>query len=81
VLLAEQSAKIEETLWVALRMFEERRNLLSTIAKTYQGAQARSASERAKESAIHIDRIRAMLKADGTVNDEGIYTSDQARLT
>jgi two-component system chemotaxis response regulator CheB len=77
VLLAEQSAKIEETLWVALRMFEERRNLLSTIARTDRGAVARSASERAKESEAHIDRIRAMLRADGTVNDEGLYASDQ----
>lgn len=72
VLLAEQSAKIEETLWVALRMFEERRNLLTTIARTNRGAQARSASERAEESAIHIDRIRAMLTADTTVADEGL---------
>jgi len=78
VLLAEQSAKIEETLWVALRMFEERRNLLSTIARTNRGAQARSAAERAQESEVHIDRIRAMLKADGTVNDEGLKTSGQA---
>jgi two-component system chemotaxis response regulator CheB len=63
VLLAEQSSKIEETLWVALRMFEERRNLLSTIARGNSGAQSRSAAERARDSAIHIERIRAMLKA------------------
>lgn len=62
VLLAEQTAKIEETLWVALRMFEERRNLLSTIAKTKTGAHARPAAERADESVLHIERIRAMLR-------------------
>lgn len=61
VLLAEQTAKIEETLWVVLRMLEERRNLLSKLARSNRGAQARSSAERVQESAIHIDRIRAML--------------------
>lgn len=61
VLLAEQSGKIEETLWIALRMFEERRNLLVKMSKRHTGAQARSAAERARESDVHIDRIRAML--------------------
>lgn len=60
VLWAEQSKKIEETLWVALRMFEERRNLLTTIA-AQQGPGASSASERAEASIVHIERIRAML--------------------
>lgn len=63
VLLAEQTAKIEETLWIALRMFEERKNLLSTIAKGTATAHTRSASERAKESEIHIERIRTMLRS------------------
>jgi two-component system chemotaxis response regulator CheB len=63
VLLAEQAAKIEETLWVALRMFEERRNLLSTVAKAKRGAAARAADERARESSVHVERIRAMLNA------------------
>ena len=63
VLLAEQTAKIEETLWVALRMFEERQNLLVTMDKR-QGTKApTSLSLRAKDSQVHIDRIRAMLMA------------------
>jgi two-component system chemotaxis response regulator CheB len=61
VLLAEQTAKIEETLWVALRMFEERRNLLLTMAASRGSTTGRSASERAAESEVHINRIRAML--------------------
>ena len=65
VLLAEQTSKIEETLWVALRMFEERRNLLSTIATTQRGVFAVSAGERAKESATHIERIRELLSDRG----------------
>lgn len=63
-LLAEQTNKIEETMWTALRMFEERRNLLTTYAKTQTGAVARSAVERSEQSQIHIDRIRAILLAD-----------------
>ncbi|MFY0664652.1 MAG: chemotaxis protein CheB [Natronospirillum sp.] len=62
-LLAQQSVKIEETLWVALRMFEERQNLLVTMSKTENKGNTSSVSQRAKDSQIHIDRIRAMLKA------------------
>jgi hypothetical protein len=32
------------------------------MAKTQTGAQARSAAERAKESSLHIGRIRQMLR-------------------
>jgi len=64
-LLAEQTIKIEETMWTALRMFEERKNLLTTIAKEKKGAVAKSANERAKMSQVHIDRIRAILLTDG----------------
>ncbi|WLD57205.1 chemotaxis protein CheB [Salinispirillum sp. LH 10-3-1] len=62
-LLAQQSVKIEETLWVALRMFEERQNLLVTMSKTEDKDNTSSVSQRAKDSQVHIDRIRAMLKA------------------
>ncbi|MFC0513493.1 hypothetical protein ACFFGT_04750 [Mucilaginibacter angelicae] len=51
-------------MWVALRMFEERRNLLTTFANEQTGAAARSAKERAALSQVHIDRIRAILLAD-----------------
>lgn len=71
VLLAEQTEKIEETLWVALRMFEERKNLLTTLAETNGSKGNRSASERAKESNVHIERIRDMLlSSDKASNDE-----------
>jgi len=70
-LLAEQTKKIEETMWVALRMFEERRNLLTTVAEQQDGAIGRSALERANESDVHISRIKAILKSDdrGTTSD------------
>ena len=53
-LLESQSEKIEETLWISLRMFEERKNLLKS-------ARNRFASQRAQETQIHIDRLRAIL--------------------
>lgn len=70
-LLAEQSSKIEETMWTALRMFEERKNLLYTAAQGKTGRAAESLRERAQLSDIHIGRIRAMLQSDskGTKDD------------
>ena len=62
VLLAAQSEKIEETLWVALRMFEERQNLISTMGSRQKDLPS-SVLERVEESQVHIDRIRAMLMA------------------
>ena len=63
VLLSSQTAKVEETLWFALRMFEERKNLLGRLAERMSGSQTESFAERAEESEVHIERIRAMLKA------------------
>jgi two-component system chemotaxis response regulator CheB len=73
-LLAEQTMKIEETMWIALRMFEERKNLLTTIAKEKKGAVATSANERAKMSQVHIDRIRAILLTDdkSSISDSSV---------
>jgi two-component system chemotaxis response regulator CheB len=53
-LLESQSEKIEETLWISLRMFEERKNLLNSTDNAF-------AAQRAKETQIHIERIRAIL--------------------
>lgn len=64
VLLAEQTAKMEETLWVALRMFEENRNLLISMGQHPSGGHAYT--ERVRQSKVHIDRIRAMLRAGTT---------------
>lgn len=71
VLLAQQTEKIEETLWVALRMFEERQNLLVTMSKNEGEKSPTSVSLRAKDSQVHIDRIRAMLKATDGDADRG----------
>ncbi len=63
-LLAEQTNKIEETMWTALRMFEERKNLLTEMARGKIGVGAQTSLERAKISQVHIDVIRKILKTD-----------------
>ncbi|HEX8576298.1 MAG TPA: chemotaxis protein CheB [Flavobacterium sp.] len=70
-LIAEQTMKIEETMWTALRMFEERKNLLVAMAKDKKGSTAKSAMERAALSQVHIERIRQILLSDdkGTSGD------------
>lgn len=70
-LVAEQTMKIEETMWTALRMFEERRNLLLTLSKDQKGSNTKSLIERANISQIHIDRIKAILHSSdkSTTND------------
>jgi two-component system chemotaxis response regulator CheB len=61
-LLSIQTEKIEETLWVALRMFEERKNLLANLlAKSPKSTIASSTIARSTEAQLHIDRIRAIL--------------------
>jgi two-component system chemotaxis response regulator CheB len=62
-LLTIQSEKIEETLWTALRMFEERKNLLNNMALRQKGSTANPYAARAKETQVHIERVRAMLQA------------------
>ncbi|MBD1919252.1 MULTISPECIES: chemotaxis protein CheB [Cyanophyceae] len=71
VLLAQQTAKIEETLWVALRMFEERQNLIATMGQK-QGNSSSSVLQRVQDSQLHIDRIRAMLKATHEDDRDGL---------
>jgi two-component system chemotaxis response regulator CheB len=63
-LLVGQSEKIEETLWMSLRMFEERKNLLNTLAKEASNpAIKKGYADRARETQTHIERIRGMLTA------------------
>jgi two-component system, chemotaxis family, protein-glutamate methylesterase/glutaminase len=58
-----QTGKIQETLWIALRMFEERKNLLQTMTDPKSARFSRSAAERAREADLHIERLRAILLA------------------
>jgi two-component system, chemotaxis family, protein-glutamate methylesterase/glutaminase len=70
-LLTSQTEKIEETLWVSLRMFEERKNLLNNLARIEKYASMKkSYSDRANATQIHIERIRAMLLAEAPEREE-----------
>jgi two-component system chemotaxis response regulator CheB len=60
-LIAQQTEKIEETLWAALRMFEERQNILITMNKKQNGDNPTSMTQRIQDSQVHIDRIRNIL--------------------
>jgi two-component system, chemotaxis family, protein-glutamate methylesterase/glutaminase len=63
--LTSQTEKIEETLWVSLRMFEERKNLLNNMsARERAPSVKRSYAEQARDTHVHIERIRAMLMAE-----------------
>jgi two-component system chemotaxis response regulator CheB len=62
-LLTIQSEKIEETLWTALRMFEERKNLLNNMATKDRARAVNQYAQRARETEVHIERVRAMLQA------------------
>jgi two-component system chemotaxis response regulator CheB len=60
-LLQTQSEKIEETLWVTLRMLEERRNLATSMIASIPSALSSGAEARAREADVHIKRIREIL--------------------
>jgi two-component system chemotaxis response regulator CheB len=66
-LLNSQEDKIEETLWIALRMMEERRHLLVKMAdkEEKKGFQTLSKQhcQRAEEMALHIERLKEFLFA------------------
>ncbi len=60
-LLCAQSVRIEETLWRALRMFEERKNLLKTMISGGRFITA-STSEQLSQAEEDIRRLRTMLQ-------------------
>jgi two-component system chemotaxis response regulator CheB len=74
-LLASQSEKIEEILWISLRMFEERKNLLNSMAKTAFHRTLKSAHlQRLGETQGYIDRIRSMLLSPQSQSSESTLT-------
>jgi two-component system chemotaxis response regulator CheB len=62
-LLTSQSEKFEETQWTSLRMFEERKNLLNSMAARSPKEGKSPIAQGARETQIHIERIKAMLQA------------------
>ena len=74
-LLVSQSERIEEILWISLRMFEERKNLLNSMAKT-AGHRALKTSnlQRSREAQGYIDRIRSLLLAPQSETSDDTLT-------
>ncbi|MBL1263418.1 chemotaxis protein CheB [Candidatus Methylomicrobium oryzae] len=61
-LLDDQREKIEETLWIALRMFEERQNLQKNLAHKENNPHMKQIYEKnAEENEAHLMRLRSML--------------------
>lgn len=68
----EQLKKIEESLWVALRMMEERKNLLLNISAeniVNNGRISEQRDERIEDMQVHIDTLRTTLQTIDT-NDQ-----------
>jgi two-component system chemotaxis response regulator CheB len=57
----EQVKSIEESLWVAIRMLEERRNLLGNMLNSAKPDRI----ERASSLKVHIERLKDMLQKIG----------------
>jgi len=60
-LLESSQQEMEETLWVALRMMEERKNLLSNMASRGERYWGTQQEERVEEIKRHINRLREFL--------------------
>ena len=64
-LLSSSQHHMEETLWVALRMMEERKNLIINLAAGSEGAYSTEQAERIDEIKKHINRLREFLLNGG----------------
>jgi two-component system chemotaxis response regulator CheB len=60
-LLRQSQQALEETLWVALRMMEERKNLLTNMASRGEGLWSIQQEERVEEIKRHVNRLREFL--------------------
>ena len=73
-LLANQSEKIQEMLWISLRMFEERKNLLESTRKTVHRGPKSSNRQRLGETQGYIDRLRALLVTPESQSPDDTFT-------
>lgn len=63
-LLERQNEQLEESVWVSIRMLEERRNLLLQMAAKSAGksdSYKQAQEDRAGELSLHIERLKALL--------------------
>jgi two-component system chemotaxis response regulator CheB len=78
-LMQKQAENMEESIWISIRMLEERRNLLLTIAWREENESKDGSRHyadykvRAEELAIHIERLKSLLVAmtNHEADDEG----------
>jgi two-component system chemotaxis response regulator CheB len=77
-LLKSSQESLEETLWVAVRMMEERKNLLSSMASRGDTSYSVQQEERIEEIKKHINRLREFLLngANGGVPTEASRNHD-----
>jgi two-component system chemotaxis response regulator CheB len=64
VLLEKQNEQMEESVWISIRMIEERRNLLLNLVsqnKTDNIAITKDYQARADELSVHVERLKALL--------------------
>lgn len=75
-LLARHSESLENTLWVALRMLEERKNLLTKMSEeeARKGWQLGAAmkTKRAEELEVHVDKLKEVLFASKRENEADV---------
>lgn len=68
------SDTLEETLWVAMRTLEERRNVLLHMSQKETGygnnRWAGMQEERAEEMKVHIERLRDLLTKSALLDEE-----------
>ena len=67
---------LEESLWVALRMMEERKNLLASMASHGEGRWGMQQAERVEEIKRHINRLREFLLNGGDSGEAAPATGE-----
>ncbi|HEX8507582.1 MAG TPA: chemotaxis protein CheB, partial [Hymenobacter sp.] len=76
-LLRNATHSLEETMWVALRMMEERKNLLSSMAARGEGPYSVQQEERIEEMKKHINRLREfLLNGNGSGSASTVRTDE-----
>jgi two-component system, chemotaxis family, protein-glutamate methylesterase/glutaminase len=74
LLLEKQSEVLEESLWVSMRMLEERRNLLLSVADHEQNSGDNEAAadkrEKAADLAAHIERLKQLMISIGDLQNK-----------
>jgi len=66
VLANEQNKALEDSLWTAIRMMEERKNLLNNMSDFYDPGK----TERSEQLNVHIERLKGMLQEIGNAPND-----------